>query len=52
MNCYAIYDPRFKYVPAAKTNILNTFRRFGWTPPTEADPDRFAKIRAALNGPV
>lgn len=24
------------YVPAAKTNILNTLRKLGWVPPSEA----------------
>lgn len=52
MNCYAIYDPRFKYTCAAKTNILLTFRRFGWVPPTEADPERFRRLRAQLNGEI
>lgn len=28
-----IYRP---YVPAAKTNILETFRRKGWMPPSES----------------
>ena len=23
------------YVPAAKTNVLDTFKRFGWEPPSE-----------------
>jgi hypothetical protein len=25
----------FKYVPAAKTNILETLKRLGWIPPSE-----------------
>ncbi len=24
------------YVPAARTNILDTLRKFGWVPPSEA----------------
>jgi hypothetical protein len=23
------------YIPAAQTNVLETFKRFGWTPPSE-----------------
>lgn len=28
-------DPDFTYVPANKTNIMETFRKMGWTPPSE-----------------
>jgi len=27
-----ITDPRFKYVPVAKTDVRETWRRFGWKP--------------------
>lgn len=27
------------YTPAVKTNILNTFRKFGYVPPSEAKGD-------------
>jgi hypothetical protein len=30
------------YTPAVKTNVLVTFRRLGWTPPSE-DPKILAK---------
>jgi hypothetical protein len=25
----------FQYVPAAKTNVVETLRKLGWTPPSE-----------------
>ena len=32
-----LLDPRFKYVPAARTNVLATWRKFGFKPTTEAE---------------
>ena len=29
-------DQRFQYTPSCKTNILDTFRKMGWVPPSEA----------------
>jgi hypothetical protein len=45
-----LHDSRFKYVPAAQTNVLATWRRFGFVPPTEANPDYFKTIKQELNG--
>lgn len=30
-----IFDPNFKYIPSSKTNIVETFKRLGWVPPSE-----------------
>lgn len=30
-----ITNPAFRYVPAAATSVQATWRRFGWTPPSE-----------------
>jgi hypothetical protein len=30
-----LLNPQFKYVPAAKTDILKRFRDMGWVPPSE-----------------
>jgi hypothetical protein len=32
-----IYDPRFKYTPSLNTNILSTWKRFGFKPTTDAE---------------
>lgn len=31
----SILDPRFNYIPAAKTDIKETWKKYGWTPPSE-----------------
>lgn len=30
-----LMDPNFKYIPAAATNVQNTWRKFGWVPHAE-----------------
>lgn len=32
-----LLDPRFKYIPAVKTNVAETFARFGFRPTTEEE---------------
>jgi hypothetical protein len=43
-----LLDPRFRYVPAAKTDVLATWRRFGFHPISDAE--RRARQRAAAPG--
>ena len=38
-----ILDPRFKYTPALHTNVVSTWKRFGFKPTTEAE--RLARQR-------
>jgi hypothetical protein len=40
-----LLDPRFHYVPVAQTDVLATWRRFGYRPMT--DCERRARQRAA-----
>jgi len=40
-----LLDPRFRYVPSARTDILATWRRFGFSPTT--DVERRARQRAS-----
>jgi hypothetical protein len=37
-----LLDPRFKYIPAAATDVAGTWRRFGFTPVT--DEERRARL--------
>ena len=34
-----INDPNFEYIDAEHTDIAKTWRRLGWTPPTEYRTD-------------
>jgi hypothetical protein len=43
-----LLDPRFKYVPSAKTDISATWRRYGFRPTTDAE--RRARQRASIEG--
>lgn len=36
----SILDKRFKYIPAAKTDIVQRFRAMGWVPPSEKRGDK------------
>jgi hypothetical protein len=38
-----IYDARFKYTPALNTDVVTTWKRFGFKPTTEAE--RLARQR-------
>ncbi len=40
----SLLDAEFKYTPAAQTDITHTWRRFGYTPTTEAE--RHARQRS------
>lgn len=46
-------DVKFKYIPSAKTDVLETFKKLGFVPPSETKEyqDKWFKIRncAALN---
>lgn len=41
-----LWDPRFKYIPASKTDITTTWRRFGFRPTT--DNERRKRQRGGL----
>ena len=43
-----LLDPRFRYTPAANTDVSMTWRRFGFRPTT--DSERRARQRAGLSG--
>lgn len=31
-----LHNPLFPYIPAARTDVQQTWARFGWTPPSKA----------------
>ncbi len=33
----SLLDPRFKYIPAINTDVLETFRRFGFKPTSDEE---------------
>jgi hypothetical protein len=43
-----LLDQRFRYIPAAKTDVSATWRRFGFRPTTESE--RRARMRASPPG--
>ncbi len=40
--CPLVDDPNFVYVPAAATDVQKTWIKFGWTPPSQAQPSERA----------
>lgn len=40
--CPLLDDPTFVYVPAAATDVQKTWAKFGWTPPSQAQPSERA----------
>ncbi|MBF9235555.1 hypothetical protein [Microvirga alba] len=50
-----ILDPRFKYIPACRTNIMDRFRSAGFVPPSElrrvmpSAEERLRQLRADLD---
>jgi hypothetical protein len=44
-----MHDTRFRYTTSDRTNVADTWRRFGWVPPAATNPDRYRQIRAELN---
>lgn len=45
-----LHDPRFQYIPASKTDVQRTWRKYGWVPPTEANPEHYRQQTKELNG--
>jgi hypothetical protein len=56
MKTMEILNVNFKYVPSAKTNVLDTLKRFGFEPPSEdvKYQKKWHKVRnlAAINDGV
>ena len=32
---YRLDDPRFVWIPSGQTDVQRTWRKYGWTPPSE-----------------
>ena len=45
---HSILDDSFRYVPAVATSVVETWRRFGWRPPTEEERKRQRRPTVAL----
>jgi hypothetical protein len=43
----SILDPRFKYTSALSTNVMSTWKKFGFRPTTEAERIAREEQRAA-----
>jgi hypothetical protein len=41
-----LLDPRFKYIPAAETDVASTWKRFGFDP--AANPERRARLKRSI----
>jgi hypothetical protein len=44
----SILDESFRYVPAAATSVVETWRRYGWRPTTDEDRKRRRRPAAEL----
>lgn len=42
----SLLDPNFRYTSSTKTNVQDTWRRFGWEPPC---PAKQTQVRLQLN---
>ena len=42
-----LLDQRFRYIPAAKTDVAATWRRFGFRPTTESERQARQRVGAA-----
>ena len=48
-----LLDLNWQYVPAAETDIRNTFRRMGWVPPTEVrNPNGVNRVNPPISGDI